>query len=454
MTVTCEEIEYCKIKASYVADPDVVEEKTEEVVKKLKAMKLKVPGFRQSMSRVKTKRKSSTKRKSNNKKPTKNLGFKNSVLYERALVRHYKSYIEDNVKKELVSEGIDETIFEWSREHGTKMHPIGYPKINNLSYDGDTFSCEMLFLKKPDFELGEYKGFEIPKPHSKDTTESTAAEMIQELRIRHGDVVPYEENDFLQEGDQVTVDIRATADGEDLEHLTRQGILYTVGSQTYGEFDQNLYGMKAGEHRKFDIVFPEDDDTVAGPLKGKKVTFDVDLHMGTKRIPHPLDDELAKKMGLDNYDILHQEAMGAALTKLKGREMMLLTQQVTTRLLEHNEFEVPSWLVLMESQNTARKMGKHWHDLSMEEVEAFNANSKKSVKLSMILDSVREADPESVFSTQEIIDKLKNQIASQGQDPVAVLTQAEKDGTLLGEVTRLRDEATVQWILDNSKIIE
>ena len=133
---------------------------------------------------------------------------------------------------------------------------------------------------------------------------------------------------------------------------------------------------------------------------------------------------------------------------------MLLTQQVTTRLLDNNEFEVPSWLVLMESQNSAHKMGRHWNDLSTEEIELFNENSKKSVRLSMILDSIREADPESVFSTQEIIDKLRNQIASQGQDPVTVLTQAEKDGTLLGEVTRLRDEATVQWILDNSKIIE
>ncbi len=453
MTVTCEEIEYCKVKSNYVADTDVVEEKTEEVVKRLKTMKLKVPGFRQGMSRTKTKRKSGTKRKGKTK-AVKNLGFKNSVLYERALVRHYKSYIEDNVKKELVSEGIDETIFEWSREHGTKMHPIGYPEISNLAYDGDTFSCDMVFLKKPDFELGKYKGFDIPKPHNDDTPETTAAEMIQELRVRHGDVVPYEENDFLQEGDQVTVDIQATADGEDLEHLTRQGILYTVGSQTYGEFDQNLYGMKAGEHRKFDIVFPEDDEMVAGPLQGKRVTFDVDLHMGTKRVPHPLDDELAKKMGFDNYDVLHQEVIGAANTKIQGKEMMLLTQQVTTRLLDNNKFEVPAWLVLMESQDTARKMGRHWHDLSTEEIELFNENSKKSVRLSMILDSIREADPESVFSTQEIIDKLKNQIASQGQDPVAVLTQAEKNGTLLGEVTRLRDEATVQWILDSSKIIE
>jgi len=176
-------------------------------------------------------------------------------------------------------------------------------------------------------------------------------------------------------------------------------------------------------------------------------SFEVTLHMGTKRIPHPLDDELAQKVGLKNYDELHQQAIGTANNKLRNKEQMLLAQQVTMRLLDRHQFKVPSWLVLMESQNAVRNMGRNWNDLSDEEIELFNEGGEKSVRLSMILDSVREAAPESVFSTQEILEKLRIQIAQQGKDPIAILSKAEKDGTLLGEITRLRDEATIQWII-------
>ena len=46
MTVECEEFEYCKVKVHYVADPDLVQEKRDEIVSNIKRAKPKISGFR------------------------------------------------------------------------------------------------------------------------------------------------------------------------------------------------------------------------------------------------------------------------------------------------------------------------------------------------------------------------------------------------------------------------
>jgi hypothetical protein len=122
--------------------------------------------------------------------------------------------------------------------------------------------------------------------------------------------------------------------------------------------------------------------------------------------------------------------------------------------LEEHDFKVPDWYVLMESQNAVKGMGGKWSDMSKEDIETINQQSINKLKLSMILDSIRDVEPEAVFSETEIINTMRATIQQSGGNPDEVLSSAQRDGTLIGLIAKLRDEATIQWLIEHSSIID
>jgi len=441
MTVEVKELEYCKLQVSYTADSDVVLEKREEALETLKRSNPKVRGFRNLPSRSK-KGRNKIRRKSY-VKPNVNKG----KLFDRALKTQFKSYIEKTVISELVSEGYDETLYE------TKVKPIGYPEVSNHTLDSDNFSCEMLLLHKPSFNLTEYKEFDIPSPEVEDAVVEAEA-MVQKLREQHADVLPFKSEDFVQMGDSLTMDIKTLVDEKKIDSLTKEGLFYTVGSYTNEEFDNNLLGMKAGDKKSFTIDFP-DGESINPSLREKKAIFEVEVHMGTKKVPAPLDDELAKKAGAKTIQELRQHAEATASQRIDVRKNIKLAEQVMKRLVLKHEFEVPAWLALAESKRGAASLGKKWDDLSTEEILSLNEAAKKQVKLSLILDSIREEEPSAVFSEKELVNQLKLNLETQGYpDAMSLMRKMQVDGSLIGHIARIRDEATVQWIIQTCNIVE
>jgi trigger factor len=417
MTVQCEEFEYCKVKVRYVAPPELVAEKRDEAIANIKKNKVKIPGFRPGKAT------------------------------NAAICAKFGKQIGDMVKRELVSEAYEETLFE------TKMKPIFYPEIHDHLLDGNNFSCDMTFLKKPDFELKQYKGFSIPKPHVGHSAAEVAEKIIQNLRTQHSDPIPYDENDFVQPGDQVTLDVTASGVDGVMESLTKLGALYTIGQNPIAEIDEKMYGMKAGEERDFDIIFA-DNEEYAPEVRGKRVKFHVKIHMGTKRTPLPLDDALAQKVGLKTYAELCQAAAQSANTQLEQYTQQQLVNQLTMRILSEHDFEVPSWHIVMESQRFAAGQNVAWDSLTNEQIDNLNAQSKDKIKLSLILDSIRENEPEATYSDQEMVNKIRAQLESQGQNAVEILSRLSKDGSLVGAVAALKDASTIQWLISKSEIVE
>lgn len=436
MTVQVQEVEYCKLHAHYIAEPEVVQEKREEIIAKLKDSKVKVKGFPTP----------STKKKNKKSKKPKN-SLRDSRAFEKALETQYKKYIEKTVATELVSEAYDESLYE------TNVKPIGYPEVVNQHLDGNNFHCDLVFLHKPSFELKDYKEFTLPSPPDVNAAES-AEKLIQSLREQHADVVPFSEQDSVDKSDSLTMDVRATVDGQEIESLSKKGMFYTLGQFTYPEFDTHLLGLKAGDEKTFEIKFP-DEETINPELKGKLTKFEVTIHMGTKKILHPLDDDLAQKVGFDTFQELRKQAEATVSQKLDVEKQNYLASQVVNRLLENNKFEVPAWLVLMEAQRAAAAKNLKWDELQDEEILELNEEVEKSVRLSLILDEVRDNEPEAMFSESELIEHLKSHFIQQGhEDPDKLISQLAKNGSLLGHLARLKDEATIQWIVRSCEVTQ
>jgi len=413
MEINVTEVEYCKLHVSYEANEEQIDSKKIEVLTLFK--KAPVPGFRKGKASL------------------------------DAIRHHYKSQIDDSLKRALAEEAYHNTVFEKS------IKPYGSPDFKSVLLMNDKFTCEFDLHKKPDFELSVYKDFEIPKPVQDMTVDALAAKLMEELRIRSGEAVPYTEDDFVQDGDSVIINYEVFDGEEHLEQFAANGEMLTVGKGKLPGFDTSLLGMKAGEVREFMVNMPEGS---LPEILGKNLKFVVTLNVGQKLNPMPLNDELAKKLGKETFAEVQEYITGTATARIAESEKGKLIAQVSAKLVAANEMVIPDWLKLAEAQYLATQSRVDWNKLGDEEKEGLLKTAEPNVKLSLILDRIREVEPEAQLGDQEIIEMIKTTLAKSSENIDDLLKSMNQNGYLPVLIGRIRDENTLDFVLKASKIIE
>jgi trigger factor len=415
MDITTKELEYCKLAVSCVANVEEISSKKEEVLRLFQ--KAPVPGFRKGKTGM------------------------------DAIKMHYRTQIEDSLKRAMAEDAYHNTLFE------KKLRPYGAPQFNSLILEKNKFTCDFDIFVKPDFELSEYKGFEIPKPHEPTSSQEIAQMMLQELRQRYGTSYPYTENDFVQNGDSVILDYTGTINGEKLDSLCAQGEMVTIGNSKLANFDDNLLGMIIGNTREFDVVVPDDG---LPSFAGKMVHFIVTLKMGAKQVPCPLNDELAVKLNKKSIDELKELVYQTAMARYSEACKMAFNEAVSRKILEGHNFVVPNWMSLSEAKFIAQQSKLDWEKLEDVDKEKYIEIAGQNVRLALVLDKIRDVEPEAQLSDQETLEDIKrNIIASKTQASVEdVLKQMASNGYLQVLSSRIKDQYTLDFVGKTIKIIE
>ena len=364
-----------------------------------------------------------------------------------AIKFHYAKQIDESLKRALAEDAYHNTLFD------KKLRAHGAPRFNNLLLDGGKFVCEFEIFTKPDFDLPDWKNMEVPKPHETQDANVIAEKMMQELRERMGDAVPYGDNDFVQDGDNVIVDYEATVDGVKIDSLCAQGEMMTIGKSPLAGFDNNLLGMVAGETREFDFISPEG---VLPSLSGKIVHFKVTLTTGAKNIPCALDDEMGKRMGKKDFQELREFVAQTAFARVESLAKMQLHETVAKKLVSDTQISVPNWMSLSEAQYLAQQSKLDWNTMQDVDRVKFIETAEQNVKLSLILDKVRENEPEAQLSDQEVFDLIKQNLANTKISTTIdeVIQQMNRTGYLQILFQRIRDERAMDHIVKTLKLVD
>lgn len=428
MTVQVQETEYCKLQVNYSADPQLVSQKREEALKSIKRNKLKVPGYRPGKA-------------------------SNQVLKLT-----YKKSIDEFVTSSLVEEAYQDALFE------SKAKVLGSPILEQVSLKDNQFWCTLSLLKRPEFELKEYKGMEIPKPHAVETAEQVTQQRLQDLREYHAKTIPFGDNDIVNLGDKVIISYNFNFENPELPPMQQENILYAVGKSFFPELDEQLIGMKNGEQKQFKLTFG---DQAPVQLRGQSGTVDVTVHMGSKIELPALDDSLAQAAGFNTFDDMYKTVSAMIENQLKIESNNQLLQQLASRLIDLHDFEVPSWLVQAEISQLEKNQNFKFNEISPEEQEEISKHAARSVKLALIIEEIKEKESGVSFSDQEVITVVRRYVANKynlahlsDEDLIknsrvnSYLVTAMKDGTLSSLMASVRSEAALSWLLNQSKIIE
>lgn len=360
---------------------------------------------------------------------------------------YYRQQIEESLKRALAEESYHNAIFEKA------LRPHGAPKFNSMLLDGGKFTSEFELYTKPDFEAASYQNMEIPKPVEPESAIEITEKMLQELRVRLGDVASYLDTDFVQQGDNVILDYEGSIDNMPVPGLVNTGEMITIGNNFIPDFDSNLLGMTVGESREFDIHAPAES---LPSIAGKTVHFKVTLTTGAKTTPCPLNDELAIRVGLKNFNELREQVSVAASARVANLFKMAVHDAVAKRLIVDNNINVPNWMSLSEARYLAHQSQLDWDVIVDADKERFLEMATKNVKLSLILDKIRELEVEAQLSDQEVFDIIKDNLAKTKVQKSLdeVIQEMNKTGYLQILFSRIRDEHTMDFIVKSVKIIE
>jgi trigger factor len=365
-----------------------------------------------------------------------------------AIKMHYRKQIDESVKRALAESSLHETLFE------KKLKPYGAPTFKSLFMDAGKFTCEFELFTKPEFDLPDWKSLEIPKPHEPHSTIEIAEKLMQEIRVNYGDAVPYGDDDFVQDGDNVIVSYEAIVDGIKVESLCAENELITIGKGPIDNFDSNMLGMKMGDTREFDYQAPA---SGLPSLAGKMVHFKVIVSTGSKITPAPLNDELAVKIGKKDFKELQDVVGQMSFARVENYNRAKLNEAISNKLVEITTIKVPGFMALSEAQYLAQQSKLDWNTMIDSDRERFVQMAEKNVSLSLILDIIRENTPEAQLTDQEVFDFVKQNLmqnAKPGANLDEAIQQMNKSGYLQLLMNRIRDEYTLAHMIKTIKIVE
>lgn len=304
-----------------------------------------------------------------------------------------KSKYEQAVMGEVLEKAVNDSTMQAINEN--ELRPAMQPKIEVKKFEaGEGLEYTMEVELLPEIKLGDFKKLKLEKktaePEEKSITEAldriadanTSSEAIKEKRAS-------------KKGDIVIIDFDGSVDGEKKPGMKGEGHSLELGSNSFIEgFEDQLVGAKAGDHVTVNVTFP---DPYASPeLAGKDAVFEVDVQEIHKKVKAKLDDDFAKKLGLDDLAALKDAVKGQIQSEYDTHTRMHLKRALLDALDEEHKFDLPAGMVDAEYEAILHQVVEHDHNhgadhkhddssLSDDEKAEYRSIAERRVKLGLIL---------------------------------------------------------------------
>lgn len=287
-----------------------------------------------------------------------------------------------------------------------KVMSIAKPDIRVTKFaPGNPAEFEAEVTVIPEIELGDYKKVKIEEKKVK-VEDHEVEEVLKSLQKKEGKLSPKE--GAVERGDWVEIDFDGFKDGIALEKLkSRNHPIITGEGVLIPQFEKQIFGLKAGEEKEFDIDFPK--DYYDRDLAGNKIHFKLKL-LKVQKVELPeINDEFVKKIsgGTDKTLAELKEDIKTALLKQKTHdEKQRREGEVVKQVTEQAKLEVPKLLVEEETEQMKKdledklasqglKLQRYLEHLGKTEEqlkEDFREEAERRIRVGLVLNKITEAE--------------------------------------------------------------
>ncbi|HEY1961771.1 MAG TPA: trigger factor, partial [Rhizomicrobium sp.] len=250
----------------------------------------------------------------------------------------------------------------------------------------------------PDFEVSDLASLKVEKLVT-EVSDKEVDDAIYRLAEQSRTYSPRGEGEAAEKDDSVVIDFVGRVDGEEFAGGKAEDFTLTLGSgQLIPGFEDQLIGAKAAEERDVKVTFPA--DYPEAKLAGKDAVFTVTVKEVKKPDPLVIDDELAKKLGLDSLGILRDRVRDQLKQDFSRQSRMHLKRRILDALDQAHFFPLPSGMVEQEFEGiwravqaeleregkSADEEGKSEEDLRKE----YHDIAERRVRLGLVLARIGE----------------------------------------------------------------
>lgn len=326
-------------------------------------------------------------------------GFRPGKVPVDHLRRVYGRSVMAEILEQTISEGTQKAVTD------SKERPALDPDIK-VTEDKDEMervisgeadlAYSISFEILPKIELTDLTKLKFEKP----VAEVSDKEIDEGLKRLHEDAVNYEKKDGkATDGDQVTIDFVGKIDGKEFDGGKGEDAPVVIGKGMFiPGFEDGLKGAKSGDKKAIKCKFP--DEYVAKELAGKEAEFDVTVKEVAAPVLAELDDDFAKKLGMETIAALRDAIQARLKEDYEAASNARIKRSLLDSLDKAHKFDLPPALVEREFNSVweqvnseLERAGRTFEDEDTTEEKArkeYSDLAERRVRLGLILSEVGE----------------------------------------------------------------
>jgi len=277
-------------------------------------------------------------------------GFRPGKVPMSLLKKRYGGAVMGDVIEETVNEGAQQALADQG------LRPALQPKIEITKFEegGEleyTLSVEVL----PEIAADDFSAIEIEQLKAQPTDEDVQSHL--ERLADAQTTFETEEKRKAESGDAVIIDFVGKRDGTEFEGGSAKDFQLVLGSGSFiPGFEDQLIDVAAGQNLDVKVTFP--DAYSAAELAGQEAVFEVDVKEVKRPEAVAIDDEFAKKMGLESLEELKKTLTDQIKSDYNRVARDRVKRKLLDELAEQYEFEVPTGLVDAEFDTIWQQFGE------------------------------------------------------------------------------------------------
>jgi trigger factor len=276
-------------------------------------------------------------------------GFRPGKVPTSLLKKRYGSSVMGEVLEQAVSDSSAETI----RSRG--LRPAMQPKVSIAKFaEGEDLEYTMALELLPDIEPVDFRSLELERL-TVDVPDSEVDEALKGLAARKRRTEPAAEARQARQGDVLVMDFVGRLGETEFQGGSAQDYHLELGGGSFiPGFEDQLVGAMPGEERKVIVTFPADYGNQ--DLAGKEANFTVTVKEIREPVQTPMDDELAKALGLESLEALRAQLREQIQSEYKSLARVRLKRALLDALAGRAHFPVPAGMVESEFDEIWRQI--------------------------------------------------------------------------------------------------
>ena len=382
-------------------------------------------------------------------------GFRKGKAPRKIIEKYYgKEIFYEDAVNIVLPDAYDKAISE------NNIEAVAQPEIDvkEISAEnGVVFTAKVIV--KPEFELGTYKGVEVPKISYR-TTENDIKNEIEKVRERNARLVTVEDR-AAELNDTVNIDFEGFCDGVAFEGGKGENFDLKLGSgQFIPGFEEQLVGKNTGDEVEVNVTFPK--EYHAEELKGKDALFKVKINaIKFQELPE-LDDEFAKDVSeFDTFEEYKADVAKKLREAKKAKAKQEVEDSIIAKVVDGTEIEIPEVMIensiegslhdfatQLSYQGLDFKQYLQYTGSTVDSIkEQFRPDAEKKVKTSLVLEKI--AKEENIEATESDVEEVINKYAEQAKMSVDevkkfIKTEDVKESKVI--------EKTIDFLVKNAVI--